>query len=176
MNYVPPLPIELTESEAALYGLVPKEMKRVENDIANAMESLVVSILSRGAVPEIRLRLFDDPRFAERNENKSCKQVFESNGTFENAIFRHGNFIPYLHHFINGPDLPEDVIDGLCKILNDDIGTSAMVLDQCVVHARKSIRNHGLKKRNAARQFFLLCVEIGLELQDIRSLRDAIMS
>jgi len=106
----------------------------------------------------------------------SRQQVFESNATTGNAIYRHPHFIPYIHHWIRGPDLPKDVIDGLCRILNEDHATSGMVMDQYREHARASVRKHGLTPTNAATEFFRLGVEIGMEIDDARTLRDAARS
>ncbi len=139
------------------------------------METLIKSLLDRNAVPQVRLRLFCDPDYAETG-NKCPQQVFESNGTSGNAIFRHPHFIPYLRHFIHGPDLPRAAIDGLCKILNDDLGTSGGVMDQYRKHARECVRRYGLVASDAATEFFRLGVEIGMEIHRARTLRDAARS
>ena len=176
MNYVAPESIELTDSEAELYSRILESPKHDGwHEVADAMEALVASLRDRNAVPEIRLRLFYDPDYAETG-NKSRQQVFESNGTAGNEIYRHPHFIPYLCHFIRGPDLPKDAIDGLCTILNEDRGTSGMVMDQYRKHSRASIRKHGLNPSEAATEFFRLGVEIGMEIHDARTLRDAARS
>ena len=176
MDYAAPQSIELTEFESGLYARIPQRPSHDGwHDVADAMEQLVLSLLDRKAVPEVRLRLFCDPDYAEKG-SKSRQQVFESNGTSGNDIFRHPHFIPYLRHFIDGPDLPKDAIDGLCKILNDDMGTSGMLMDQYRKHARASVRKHGLDAGHAATEFFRLGVEIGMEIHDARTLRDAAKS
>ncbi len=176
MKYTPPKSIELTNAEAKLYSritLVPGNEDWTT--IADAMESLVTSLLERGAVPDVRLSLFDDPKYAETG-HKSRQSVFESNGTRGRDIFRHPHFIPYLNHFIHGPDLPRPVIEGLCRILNDDSGTSGMVLDQYCRYARSCMREFKLERSKAATEFFRLGVEIGMALDDARSLRKAARS
>lgn len=176
MNYFSPESIELTQSEAALYSRIPETPTHDGwEDIADAMEALVTSLLERNAVPEVRLRLFRDPEYAE-TRNRSPQQIFESNGTAGNAIYRHPHFIPYLRHFIDGPNLPKDAIEGLCTILNEDRGTSGMVMDQWRKHARASVRKHGLNKSRAATEFFRLGVEIGMPVHDARTLRYAARS
>jgi len=176
MDYVAPKPIELTDAEAEFYSRIPEISAHDGwHEVADAMEALVTSLLDRKAVPEIRLRLFCDPDYAETG-NKSRQQVFESNGTSGNEIFRHPHFIPYLRYFINGPDLPKPAIEGLCKILNDDVGTSGMVMDQYRKHARTCVRQYGLDPGKAAEEFFRLGVEIGMELHAARTLRDAAKS
>ena len=176
MNYVAPQTIELTESEAELYSRIPEAPTHDGwHDVADAMETLVESLLDRNVVPEVRLRLFCDSNYAETG-SKSRQQVFESNGTAGSDIYRHPHFIPYLRHWIHGPNLPKDAIDGLCKILNEDRGTSGMVMEQYRKHARASVRKHGLSPSDAATEFFRLGVEIGMEIDDARTLRDAARS
>lgn len=176
MNYVAPQPIELTESESELRSQIPSSPTNDGwHEIADAMEALVESLLARNAVPEVRLRLFCDPAYAETG-HKSRQQIFESNGTSGKGIFRHPHFLPYLRHFINGPELPKDAIDGLCAILDADHGTSGMVMEQCRKHARVSVRNHGLSPSMAATEFFRLGIEIGMERRAARALRDAARS
>lgn len=176
MKYFPPHSIELTETEAELYSRIPETPARDGwHETADAMESLVTSLLERKAVPDIRLRLFCDPDCAETGK-KSRQQVFESNGTSGTEIFRHPHFIPYLRYFIHGPHLPKPAIEGLCGILNDNMGTSGMIMDQYCKHARSCVRKHRLDKRFAATEFFRLGVEIGMEMFGARTLRDAAKS
>ena len=101
--------------------------------------------------------------------------MFEANLDGEKQVFEHPDFIKYLRPFIFGPDLPESVIAGLCKILNEDRGTSGMVMDRYRKHARSSIRRHNLDKRHAATEFYRLGIEIGMEQHDAKTLRDAAM-
>jgi hypothetical protein len=51
-----------------------------------------------------------------------------------------------------------------------------MILDQYRKHARKCVRKFRLNSNYAATEFFRLGVEIGMELHDARSLRDAARS
>lgn len=176
MKYQVPNSIELSDEERTLYARIPNEPTHDGwHEIADAMETLVSSLLNRQAVPEVRLRLFCDSIFTETG-NKSRQQVFESNGTSGTDIFRHPHFIPYLRHFIHGPDLPESVMQGLCDILNEDRGTSGMLMDQYRKYARSCVRQHQLSPPDAATEFFRLGVEIGMELHDARTLRVAALS
>jgi hypothetical protein len=111
MTYQPPRPLELTELEATLFVKIPQDPTHDGwKEVADAMERLALSLFARDAVPEIRLRLFSDPNYAEVG-NKSRMQVFESNGTAGNDIFRHPNFIPYLNHFIHQNYPPLQLMD-----------------------------------------------------------------
>lgn len=176
MKYKPLGPVELTEEEAEIYSQISNEIDHDEwPSVADAMESLMDSLLDRNAIPEIRLKTFADPAYAE-TRGKSRQQVFESNGTSGQDIFRHGNFVKYLKYFVEGPRLPDPAITGLCKILNDDSGTSGMILDQYCKHTRKCVRDFKLDPSSAATEFFRLGLEIGMDVSGARNLREAAKS
>ena len=121
------------------------------------------------------MKLFTDPHLAEKG-TRSRLAVFEGNGTRGEDIFRHGHFPPYLKHFIEGPDLPKAAIDGLCDILNEDRGTSGEVMDQWRRHARLCVRRFKLSTSRAAPEFFRLGIEVGMDPDDARTLRQAAMT
>ena len=176
MSYQPPQVVELMDDESKLNEQIPdapnpsKEWKPV----ADAMESLFRSLIERNAIPKIRLRIFSDPEYAEVR-NKSPKQIFESNGTCGNEIFRHPHFIKHLRYLINGPDLLDAVINGFCRILNEDSGTSGEILDQLHRFVRSCIREYGLDRHSAASNFYKLAVELEID-HDPYSIRTAAMS
>jgi hypothetical protein len=175
MKYTPPKQVELLNEESKWF----KTISSMSNDnkwqtIADAMQKLTKSLLKRNAIPEIRLRLFSDPDLAE-TRSKSSMQIFESNGVTGDAIFRHPHFVKYLHFFINGPELPAVVIKGFCKILNEDMGTSGMLLDQLCKFVRSCVRDNDLDRRSAATEFYRLAVELDIE-HDPRTIRKASLS
>lgn len=176
MKYTPPARIDLTPDESAQYEkiLAATPESRDWVPIANAMESLFGSLQGRNAFPEIRLRVFADPELGEQR-GRSPQQVFGSNGTSGREIIRHPHFIPYLRYFVEGPDLPAPVIQGFCKVLSEDRGTSGMVMDQLRAFARKTVREHQLSHHAAATAFYRLSLEVGAE-QWARTVRDAAMS
>lgn len=176
MKYVAPASIDLTDEEAELYKkifrpLSPEHWPETEA----AMEALTASLLDRDAVPEIRQRLFADSTFAE-TYNRSPREAFEINGIRGNDIFRHVDFLPYLRHFIHGPDLPRPIIDGLITILNEDRGTAGMVLKQYEQFARKSVKAYRLSRSIAATEFYRLGVEVGMSVASAHTLRKAALS
>jgi hypothetical protein len=67
----------------------------------------------------------------------------------------------YLQYFINGPDLPKETVRGFCKIIDNDAGTSGMVLDKSKAFVRKEVRDKGLNLSHAPDEFFKLAHEIG---------------
>ncbi len=170
MNYQPPQVVELTDDESKLNEQIPDFPDRNKEwmPIADAMESLFKSLIERNAIPEIRLRIFADPKYAEMR-NKSPKYIFESNGTCDDEIYCHPHFIRYLRYFINGPDLPDPVISGFCKILNDDDGTSGEILGQLRRFVRSCVREYGLDRHSAASDFYKLAIELDYDPHGIRS-------
>ncbi|MEL6110126.1 MAG: hypothetical protein AAFU85_29280 [Planctomycetota bacterium] len=175
-EYQTPKPVILTADESQIYERIPDRPPDDDwQKVADAMEALMHALGTRKAIPEPRLKIFGDPAYAESGK-KSRMQVFESNGTSGNDIFRHPHFLPYLHYFVAGPRLPDDVMGGLCKILNEDMGTSGMVMGEYCRFARESVRRYQLDRTNAATEFFRLGVEIGMELHDARTLRRAAKS
>ena len=176
MDYQPPRTVELTDDESTWYAQLPSSVdgNMVWTPIADAMESLFKSLIDRNAIPEVRLSIFGDPGLAEKG-NKSPKQIFESNGTMGDDIYRHPHFIKHLRYFVGGPDLPVDAISGFCKVLNDDAGTSGMILDELCRFVRACVRDYRLDRRSAARGFYRLAVELNIDL-DPHVIRTTAMS
>jgi len=152
--------IVLTPKEATLYAKLQPAVLATEPEwapIADAMEKLMKSLESRDAIPAIRRRVFFE---LVENGSKSTFEVFESNGTKGGDICRHGNFVEYLHYCINGPDLPAAVIDGFLEIVNEDRGTSGMLMKELQKYVRKSVRDYRLNPSDAATNFWRLCHEV----------------
>ena len=120
---------------------------------------LTESLLIREAIPRCRLAYFTDPALNVGGHGKSRKQVFERTGPSGADMFRDGNFMPYLRYFIDGPELPKPVIDGFCKVVEEDWGTSGMVLDQVMGYVRRQVRQERLGS-DAHEEFFKLAHEI----------------
>lgn len=153
--------VALTPKEAALYAKIQPAVLAAEPEwipIADAMEKLMKSLQSRDAIPAIRRKVFFE--LAEKG-SKSTFEIFESNGTKGADICRHGHFVEYLYYFINGPDLPARVIDGFLEIVNEDRGTSGMLMKELQKYVRKSVRDYRLDPSNAATNFWRLCHEVG---------------
>lgn len=176
MEYSPPRSIELTDDEANLNERIPSSPDHITDwaPIADAMESLCRSLIQRDAIPARRRLVFDNPKYAE-TRGKSPRQDFESNGTCGDDIYRHPHFLKYLRYFINGPDLPDAAIKGFCGILNDDRGTSGMILDQLKRYVRSCVREYGLDRHSAASEFYKLAVELEID-HDPHAIRRAALS
>lgn len=101
--------VELTEEEQKLYeDIISLDIsedyeKRVRK--LDSLQLLTKSLLDRKAIPEQRIRFFTDKDFQFGGTKKSRKEVFESNGTKGQEIFKHPHFIKYLKYFVEGANL-----------------------------------------------------------------------
>ena len=160
MNYQPPKAIALTDYETQLYkGLLSVNKTDGGFSVADAMENLFMSLKNRNAIPEIRMLIFRDPKYAELR-SKSPEMIFKSNGLSSKDIIRHGHFIEYLRYFIEGPCLPDIVIKDFCEILNNDGGTSGILLEKLCRFVRSYIRENDIDRKKAASNFFRLAQEL----------------
>ena len=107
----------------------------------------------------MRLSYFTEPEMYVGGHGKSRKQQFEKNGSKGTNYLCHPHFMTILWYFISGPDLPKSTIDEFCKIIDEDMGTSGMVLTQIMAFVRREVREKQLKS-NAAEEFFKLAHEI----------------
>ena len=171
MNAVPPAVVKLTRKEKALLEQIDFDSHQ-RDDLRRscaAAKPLVLSLLEREVIPQIRLDYFTDPQY-NIGASVSCMQVFERNGQSGEAIFGHAHFLKHLHYWISGPLLPPETILGFCRVVNDDAGTSAMCQ-----YARQQTRSHRLDRHDAATEFHRLALETGLDPGTSRSIRDAVM-
>jgi hypothetical protein len=160
--------VQLTPEEMELHESITwDDTARISHDaLRDQMErvaQLAGSLLEREAIPKVRLAYLTDPEMNLSNTNKSRQDIFEVNGTSGRAILEHPHFIKYLRYFIHGPQLPQSSIQGFSKIIEDDAGTSGMLLDQIKAFVRKEVRDKGLNPGDAAEEFFKLAHEIGAE-------------
>ena len=142
------------------------------------MGELAESLIGRKAIPEVRLTYFTDPDMNAGGRGKSRQQVFEQNGTSGWSILRHPHFMAHLRYFILGPDLPKPVIEGFCKVIEDDAGTSGMVLNQIKAFVRKAVQDRELDRNHAAEEFYKLAHEIdrGDLAENVRSAAKSVRS
>lgn len=136
--------------------------------------SLAIGLLSRKAIPEIRLRYFTDPKLNIGKAKMSRKQVFEANGTKGKAIFEHAHFLPYLKYFVFGPDLPQEVIEQFCTAVADELFISGGDMDHLWKITSNATRQRRLNPLHASEEYFKLALECGLLEKYARSIRDTV--
>lgn len=172
------LKIELTQAEQELYNKIcfpsPNQMQLSDLDLkasANAATSLTLSLLNRKAIPENRIRYFVDPDL-NIGTKMSHKEVFEKNGTSAKNIFSHRHFLPYLHYFIFGPDLPTETIDAFSQIVSAEPFISGSDMPGLRKFVRSESRKYRLDPKDACEEFYKLALECGINNDLARMLRD----
>jgi hypothetical protein len=172
--------VQLSTQEQELWDRIDFGPYSIGGDLESLRASLepahdlARSLIDRGAIPEIRMRYFTDPAL-NIGTKKSRKQVFESNNTRGDDILRRPHFIRYLRYFVLGPELPERTIAAFENLLSD-LGTITSGDRRALVEfARREGRQVPLERTAAAEEFFKLGLDCGLDVDDARSMRDAVM-
>jgi hypothetical protein len=110
-------PIALTPDEGAIHTAMKLHQEEHFHDSGVAQTNgelalaLMMSLLARNAIPEVRLKYFKDPAYRTGRVKGSYRNLFERNKTVGDDIFRHPNFLRHLRHFLFGAELPDKVID-----------------------------------------------------------------
>lgn len=161
-----PIKVELNADERAFFesiewnaDLLMKKDYGQRIETLETVKRLTEALFARRAIPQIRVDYFVDPELNIGGRGKSRKEVFERNGTSGEDILRHPHFMPYLWYFIHGPRLPKAAIEGFCRVLDEDRGTSGMVLDQICAFVRNEVRQRGLDYE-APEEFAKLAFEV----------------
>jgi hypothetical protein len=173
--------IELTPQEKELVSKIDFNPTSAEHHdaeywraVGEASVALMRSLIARKGVPEIRTKYFTDPEFNIGGRGKSRAAGFERSGTRGEAIFRHGNFLKYLHYFLYGPELPPGVVEAFRnKIAEIGFVTSSDIVP-LGAFARQLARTNRLGGADSAEEFFKLALELGLELHEARVIRDSV--
>ena len=179
--------IKLTDEEQVIVDEIDFESFTHESYLANQepILTLLSSLSERGAIPEQRLKYWNDPEYNTGGRGKISHLVqFEKNGNVDNEVYTHPHFLKYyLGYFLFGTDLP----DGLIEMFEADVEkeyvnlnyvTSSDITPICRVArkvARIAIRQCGLSKSHVAEEFFRLCLDTGLGISYARIVRKNVM-
>jgi hypothetical protein len=125
------------------------------------MAALSELLLHRGAIPEVRLRYFNDPACNPGGRGKSRQEIFERNGTIGDEILEHPHFLPYLEYFVLGPNLPSTVILQFKEMAKCSGYLTAGDINDLAPSARATVRSGRLNPPQAADEFFKLAMECG---------------
>ena len=126
--------------------------------------ALMESLMGRDAIPEVRLKYWEDPECrTNRRYKSSYKEQFEEHNRTDQCIYAHLGFLPFLRYFLFGPDLPKEVISSF-EMKVESLGwiTSGDVEPICK-HARLLSRRFNLKDRSVPKEFYKLCREIDFD-------------
>lgn len=167
--------IELTDEETALLGEINFNW-RSHDDLRRSCDragELMPMLLRRDAIPENRIRYFDDPEY--NGGKKSRMEIFAGNGTSGTEIFSHGHFLKYLRYFVHGADLPDQIKREMALAVGDPGYFTSGDLEPIRRMARKLARSTGLGAA-CADAFFQLMSDIGLSSGYAESIRKTVKS
>ena len=136
----------------------------------NAACALAKSLVARGGVPKIRWLYFIDPAL-NMGETRSRKQLVEETLIDPSAVLLDPRFLPVLHYWVFGPQLPPDVINWFLVAAAQH--TDLRLLRRSL---RQAVRDHGLRPGEICEEFYKLGLEAGLHAEAAWSLRNAICS
>jgi hypothetical protein len=172
--------IDLIPAETEIFGGITLDQTKLFGDSGLAHRngeltaSLMKSLLYRAAIPEPRLKYFNDPSYRTGHLKGSRRQLFESNGTVGEEIYKHPNFLEYLRYFLLGADLPKRAIDEFSAKAEayGRVGPSdSLELGKV---ARELTRNYGLTPWDAAEEFYKLALDCGIYQGHAIRIRDAV--
>lgn len=175
--------IDLTDEEEALVEAIDLRVSHVHHGEAHTVYranrrsilELLQSLCDRSAVPEERLKYWNDPDYNSSGRKTSHKRVFERNGRTGEDIYTHPHFVPYLRYFLFGADLGDPVIGRFeAKVGNPEWVTSGDILP-IGKQAQDLVRQYHLDRPHAAEEFFKLCLDMGLGLSVGRLVRRSVM-
>jgi hypothetical protein len=161
--------IELTKEEAILYKKLFKKNRTtgrgINDNISEIMMDLFILLQRRNAIPEIRMKIFTDPDYAEHKKN-SPKNYFENKGLYGSNMLRHPDFLQYLKYFISGPDLPKKFIARFCESLEKESELGFKISQGFLKTLQISIRRFNLSIHQCSTEVFRLALEIGFKKEE----------
>jgi hypothetical protein len=173
-------PIQFTAEEKAVLAKIDFNPASEKHDpaywkaVGEASLQLMRLLTAREGIPEVRTKYFTDPDFNIGGRGRSRADRFEKNGTRGEAIFRHVHFLRYLHYFLYGPELPDNVIAAFRGRVADIGFVTSSDIIPLGEFARKLTRENRLDAGQAAEEFFKLALECDLALHESRSIRDSV--
>lgn len=170
--------IELTDAERVLIAAIDADSPEYETRIASfaRVRQVMELLVERGAIPEARQRYFLDPECNPSGRGKSRRERFEGNsGTRGSETYDHPHFVKYLHYFVCGPELPDDIK----VLLREQAATWGHLrmseAHDIFPHIRAAVRRHRLEPHEAAEEIYKLALECGAMPSTAASLRSTVV-
>lgn len=168
-----PSKIELTAPEQALLEKIAFPPTRDHDAVRASLdpaEALTRSLCGRNAIPEARLRWFQDPECNPGGRGKSREQLFEQGSSDSESILRHPNFLRRLHYFIFGPALPVALMERFCDAIHFQSGDLEPLRKLARELTREMVRQHSRNAFEASEEFYKLALECGLSTRFAESI------
>lgn len=173
--------IELTPAEQKLAEQIVFDVLQKPLEYEQTLENgeraaaLANSLMKRKAIPEERLRYFTDPEYNPGPGKASRFERFRNNAGGTDEVLRHPHFLPYLHYFIYGADLPTALKQELQQKAEDrwvKPGEVAKIAQQLV--RKYNLERHPMNYR-LKEVFYQLALDSGCTEGTARSVREAVM-
>lgn len=174
--------VELTSDERLLLEQIDLRTSHASHDEARAayianqrpILALVGSLSARHAIPNERIKYWNDPDYNPGRIKASRKGLFERNSCVGDDIYVHPNFLAHLRYFLFGADLPDAAIQEFEDGVGDLQWVSSSDGPAIAKLARELTRRHGLDRPSAEDEFFKLGLDMGLGLAVATSIRHAV--
>jgi hypothetical protein len=172
--------IELTPAEQELANQIVFDVLNHRMEYEQTMENgeraagLMGMLIDRKAIPELRLRYFTDPDYNPGRGKESRFTYFKNNAGSTDEVFRHPEFLKYLHYFIYGADLPPLLKQEFLNKAEDTWvkpGDVAKFAQQLV--RKYNLERHPMNYR-LKEVFYQLAVDCGCTEGTARSVREAV--
>lgn len=174
--------IVLTDDERLLLKQIDLRTTHASHDEARAaynanqrpILALVRSLSSRNAIPQERIKYWNDPDYNPGRVKASRKGLFERNSCTGDDIYTHPHFLVHLRYFLFGADLPEAAILAFEKGVGDPAWFSLSDVPAISKLVKDLTRRYGLDKSSAENEFFKLGLDLNLGLSIAVSIRRAV--
>ncbi|MBP6303910.1 MAG: hypothetical protein KBB37_01705 [Bacteroidia bacterium] len=154
--------ITLTKEEQKMWELaLDKDLENTSSEkykeILLLREKLMKSLLKKGLIPEIRLNYFFDLQYNLSNTKKSRYENFKN----LEVPYQHPHFYKYLTYFVEGPCIPNELLNTINEIRKKYPYYPSDSLDEVKKAVRSYLKNDPKNKSNLAEELYKLYLEFG---------------
>jgi hypothetical protein len=115
-----------------------------------------------------------DPTYRHGPMKGSRKHIFERNGTTGRDIYEHPSFLKHLKYFLDGADLPANLIARFSERVRDIGHVSGSDALDLAKDARSEVRRYGLTPHSASDEYYKLALDCGIAQMWANSIRENI--
>ncbi|RXH39352.1 hypothetical protein [Bradyrhizobium zhanjiangense] len=160
--------IELSDAESVLLAQIdfdwdtrrhdPEGFGRNSENVAQ----LILALMARNAIPEHRLKYFNDPAYRTGRIKGSRRDLYLRNRNTDEDILRSYSFLKEARYFVCGPDLPAEAMTEFrnAAIRCGNVGPSDSI--ELANLARRQVRTHALLSHEVADEYFKLALDCGI--------------
>jgi hypothetical protein len=169
--------IELQEFEHDLYKRIELDACSLRDhlhcaDNAEVVAKLFKVLTDRNAIPAHRLRVFANDEYATGRGPSALKR-FQRSNTYEETI-RHPHFLKWLRYFVEGPDLPDQLVNEFQSFVTGLGHFSSSDIKLITSETRRLTRTFGLTHVSSD-EMFRLSLEFGLSLHFSHAVRRSVL-